>query len=182
MNKEELLKLGITEEQAASILDMNKKSLEGYVPLSRFNEVNEVKNQYKQDIETRDNQIAELSKIDHEGLQATIEKLQQENEAKVQEFETKMQQQAYDFALKQALSSSKARNIKAVESLLDKESIKLDGETLSGFDEQIKKLQESDSYLFDIETKNQDKPTFTSGEHNSSGSVDPFVQALNVNQ
>ena len=48
-----------------------------------------------------------------------------------------------------AIANSKAKNVKAIKALLDMDSIKLNDDKLSGFDEQITKLKESDAYLFE---------------------------------
>ena len=44
MNKKELMNLGLTDEQADSVLDMLK---DAYVPLYRFNEINEKMKSFK---------------------------------------------------------------------------------------------------------------------------------------
>lgn len=55
-----------------------------------------------------------------------------------------------DNAVTMALTAAKAKNSKAARALLDLSNAKLgeDGKVV-GLDEQIKKLQESDAYLFD---------------------------------
>ncbi|MEG2272979.1 MAG: phage scaffolding protein [Acinetobacter sp.] len=51
-----------------------------------------------------------------------------------------------DYAIESALSG--AKNHKAVRALLNMDNVKLDGDVLTGIDEQIKSLKESDPYLF----------------------------------
>lgn len=60
-----------------------------------------------------------------------------------------------DNGIEKALISTKARNMKAVKAMLDLEAIKLDGETITGIDEQLTALRESDGYLFDLEQPKQ---------------------------
>ena len=57
-----------------------------------------------------------------------------------------------------ALRDAAAKNPKAVKALLDKEKLKLDGETLLGLEDQLKTLRESDAYLFGEDNLSGKKP------------------------
>src|SRR5690625_3385041 len=127
----------------------------------------------------RDEQLEELKKVDAEGLQAKIDELQQVNEQTKTEYEEKLQQQAFEHRLENTLKDSGVRNVKAVKALLDTETIKLDGETLLGLDDQLKGLQESDPYLFATEDDGKEgKPNFTQGNHSKSGGESGFGDIL----
>lgn len=144
MNKEQLIALGLTEEQA-------DKVIEGYgqmVPKSRLDDKIAEVNDYKQQIADRDTQLEKLKKVDAKGLQDEITRLQQENVQTKTEYEGKLQQKDYDFALTEALRNAKAKNPTAVKALLNLETIKLVNGQLVGFDEQIAALKESDEYQF----------------------------------
>lgn len=58
-----------------------------------------------------------------------------------------------DSALTLALTTSKAKNAKAIMALLDQDTIKLDGDKLLGLDAQLEALKASDAYLFNLEDK-----------------------------
>lgn len=157
MTKEQLIAMGLTEEQATKVME----SLNGnFVTKKRFDEVNEANKQLEQDIKNRDKQLEELKKIDAEGLQAEIDKLQKENKAAKEKYEADLKKIQIDNAVEKALLAAKAKNVKAVKALLDLENAEFDGENIKGLDEQLKKLQESEDskFLFNIETKKQ--PTF----------------------
>lgn len=49
MNKEELIALGLTEEQANKVLEINKDM----IPYTRFKEVNDEKNELKNQLSNR---------------------------------------------------------------------------------------------------------------------------------
>jgi len=149
------LKLGLTEEQAEKAAAASAEELKGFIPKVRFDEVNDSKKQLEQDIKTRDEQLEALKKIDVEGLKAQIEKLQGENKAAKEKYETELKQLQIDNAVEKALMGAKAKNIKAVKALLDLEKVELDGDSIKGLDDQLKKLQESEDskFLFDAETK-----------------------------
>lgn len=50
-----------------------------------------------------------------------------------------------------AINNAKAKNVKSVKANLDLNKIKLDGDKLLGFDDQIEALKKSDAYLFDMD-------------------------------
>lgn len=150
MTKEQLIAMGLTEEQASKVME----SLNGnFVTKKRFDELNDTKKQLEKDVAARDKQLEDLKKVDAAGLQAEIEKLQGENKAAKENFEAQLKQMQLDSAVEKALTAAKAKNTKAVKALLDLEKAELDGETIKGLDDQIKKLQEGEDskFLFNVE-------------------------------
>lgn len=140
-----------------------------YIPKAKFDEkLQEVKD-YKKQIEERDQQLQELGEKakGNEELTTQIEELKKQNDTTKKEYEQKLQQQAFDHALENSLSSAKVKNTKAVKALLDMDTIKLDGDTLKGLDDQLKTLKESDGYLFESDEGGggESKPTFSQGQH-----------------
>ena len=89
-----------------------------------------------------------------------------------------------DNAVNMALMQAKAKNPKLAKAALDMSVIKMDGENLLGFNEQIDKLKESDGYLFEVEqtqNNNNGGGAFvmnTGGGHNGGGNIDAFTNAL----
>lgn len=93
-----------------------------------------------------------------------------------------------DSAVNMALVGAKAKNPKLAKAALDMSVIKLDGENLIGFSEQLDKLKESDSYLFDAEDQKKDDDKGgtnggahifnTGGGHGGGGNTDSFMSAL----
>mgnify|MGYP000873730113 CR=1 FL=1 len=163
MKKEDLIKLGLDEEIAQTVADAFAEYLKGFIPKSRFDEVNEAKKKLEQDIKTRDEQLEALKKIDAEGLQAEIEKLQKENKATKEKYEAELKQIRLNNAVEKKLIASGAKNIKATKALLDLESVELDEDgNVKGLDEQIKQLQENEDskFLFDIDAKSNKQPQF----------------------
>jgi multidrug efflux pump subunit AcrA (membrane-fusion protein) len=164
MKKEDLIKLGLDEEMAQKVADTFAEYLKGFIPKSRFDEVNEAKKKLEQDIKTRDEQLEVLKKIDAEGLQAEIEKLQKENKATKAKFEADLKKMKVDNAVEKALLEAKAKNTVAAKALLkidyDKAELDEDGK-VKGLDDEIKRLVEAEEtkFLFDVQSKN-DKPGF----------------------
>ena len=156
MKKDDFLKLGFTEEQAEKAAQASAEELKGFIPKSRFDEVNDAKKQLETDIKTRDKQLEDLKKVDAEGLKAEIEKLQGENKTNKQKYEAELKQIQIDNAVEKALMGAKAKNIKAVKALLDLENAELDGDSIKGLEKQMKQLQEGEDskFLFEVEDKN----------------------------
>ncbi|XQY90649.1 phage scaffolding protein [Metabacillus sp. HB246100] len=152
-----------------------------WIPKTKFNELNENTKELKKQLKDRDTQLSELGEkaTGNEELQKTIQQLQADNKQIKEDYENKIKQQTFNFALKDALSGAKAKNPKAVEALLDKESIKFDGEKIEGLEDQLKKLQESDAYLFDVQEVENTDPQFSTGNHQK---VDPMGLKGQINQ
>lgn len=152
MTKEQLIEMGLTEEQADKILAAHKEELKGYIPKTRFDEVNETKKDLEQQIRDRDKQLKDLQdKVKgNEELEKTIKDLQESNKKAVDDYEAKIRNMALDNAIKLALKENKAK----YEDLLlgkfdrDKLTIKEDG-TIEGLEEQIKSLKEGYKDLFE---------------------------------
>ena len=121
-----------------------------WIPRAKLNEVsNEVK-ELKKQLEDRDKQLKDLEgkAAGNEELKAALQEAQEANKTAAEEWEAKTAKMQLDFAVERALAKAKARNPKAVKALLDMEVVKLDGEQVLGLEEQLKKLKESDAYLF----------------------------------
>lgn len=162
MTKEQLIAMGLTEEQATEVM----KSLDGnFVTKSRFDEVNEANKQLKKDVSERDAQLETLktSTGDVDELKKQIDELQEKNKTDKANYEAQMKQMKLDSAVERSLTTAKAKNLTAVKALLTGflEKAELDGDTVKGLDDEVKKLVEGEDtkFLFDVGTKSN-KPTF----------------------
>ncbi len=124
-----------------------------YVPRSELNAKNDEVKDLRKQISDRDRQLDELKTkaAGNESLQKQIEDLKAENQKTKDDFESKLQVQAFDHTLEKAIQGTQAKNVAAVKALLKVDGIKLDGDKLLGFDDQIKAIKESDAYLFNDE-------------------------------
>lgn len=151
MKRKQLEELGLDEEQVNAVMKAYGESINDIK--DKAEKVDGLESQiedYKKQIGERDNQLKELEgkAQGNEELQKQIQDLQKANEDTQKEWETKLNQQAFDFALDKAITGEQARNPKAVRALLDTESIQYKDGKLIGLDEQLKGLKESDAYLF----------------------------------
>lgn len=169
MKKEDLIAMGLTEDQAKKVMD----SLDGeFVTKARFNEVNEENKTLKKSVSDRDKQLEDLKKSsgDNAALQQQISDLQKANADQQKAHDAELAQLKLDNAVELGLSGANARNSKAVRAMLDMSKIKMgeDG-TLSGLSEQIEALKKSDSYMFDIQQQTQQQ--FTGFQPGASSTV-----------
>ena len=169
MKKEDLVAMGLTEEQAKKVMD----SIDGnFVTKARFNEVNEENKTLKKSVSDRDKQLEDLKKSsgDNAALQQQISDLQKANADQQKAHETELHQLKLDNAVEVALSGAKAKSSKAVKAMLDMAKVKLgeDGK-LSGFDEQIEALKKSDGWMFDADQQTQQQ--FTGFQPGASSTV-----------
>ena len=137
MNKEELLKLGLSEENADKILGKYGH----LIPKSRLDEVIEERNKLRDEIQG-------LKSEDVEALKKQVKELAKENEKKRLEYESNLNKTKIENLINLELTKSGAINSKAVKALIDGEKIKLENENISGLTEQLEELKKTDGYLF----------------------------------
>ena len=178
MNKEDLLKLDLSEEQAEKVLSANAEQLKGFIPKSRFDEVNNTKKQLEKDLKDRDVQLENLknSSGDLETMKQTIENLQRDNKVAKDNFEAELAKFKLESAIDTTLLGSNVINTRAVKALLDMDKIKLDGDVLIGINEQIEALKnaEDSKMLFKVTETKQKEPNFSGvkpGEGNTQNST-----------
>ena len=96
MKKEEFVGLGIDEKLAEKAAEESKKELSGYVPKSRFDEVNEAKKQLETSANDYKTQLEALktSAGDNETLKQQIAELQAQNQQKDTEYQERLKRPA----------------------------------------------------------------------------------------
>ena len=157
MKKAEFIALGISEELAAKAEKASQEELKDYVEKSKHDEVVEENKTLKTSVSDRDRQLETLkaSAGDNEELKKQIETMKQQNAEQEKAHKAELAQLKLDNAIENALTVAGAKNSKAVKALLDVSKVKLgeDGK-LTGWDDQIKAIQKSDAYLFNMQQKN----------------------------
>ncbi len=157
MKKEELVKLGLTEEDADKVAKASEEELKGFVPKSRFDEVNESRKHAEESVKERDKQIEGLksSAGDAEKLKQQIEQLQKDNKEKDSLHASEIKNLKIDNAVESTLLAAKCKNTKAAKALLDLSKAELDENgTVKGLAEQVKSLTEAEDskFLFESST------------------------------
>lgn len=148
MTKEQLQALNLTEEQINTIIEDYGKN---YVSKAQFNEKNDAYKQAKQEIENLTNDISTLSEANkaNEALQSQIKELQDAATQREADYNENIKNMKIDTAITKALSKSGAMNETILTGLLDRTKIAIgEDNTITGIQEQIVALKESDPYLF----------------------------------
>lgn len=180
MTRKQLEDLGISKEQADSIMKINGDDIENAKSASAA----EIKNLQtevtglKTQVSDRDKQLETLKTAagDNETLTKQIADLQAENTKVKETHESEMNQLKIDFAVEKALTGAKAKNIKAVKALLELEDAKLDKDgNVRGLAEQIEKLTSGDDtkFLFEAQKQTKQQQNFKGFHPGASGEQKP---------
>ena len=171
----------------------DKEVLENYKTVSEVNlirgklenaesERDTYKNKYDEDIKKRDADLEDLQKklknagVDAEKLKtletdlSTLKKTYEESKG---EYEKKLADQAYEFALKQKVDSLKFSSNSAKKAFIAdamKEEMKIKDGELQGFDSFVKSYKENDAGAFIIEDPNKQDPPHFSGKSTGTDS------------
>ena len=154
MTKDDLVALGLTEEQAKKVAAQLEQF---YVAKERLQEVEAELTAAKATIKERDGQLETLKKASGDAgeLKAQIATLQQENQAKDEAHATELKALKISNAVELALTGAKARNNVAAKALLGdflaKAELDADG-TVKGLAEAVKKLAEDKETAFLFES------------------------------
>lgn len=187
MKKDELIKLGLTDEAAEKVAAASAEELKGFIPKARFDEVNTAKNHAEEQVKERDKQIEGLKAAsgDAESLKKQIETLQAANKQKDSEHAAEIKKLKVDAAVDAALTAAKAKNLKAARALLDLDKAELsDDGTVKGLDEQIEKLKAGDDtkFMFDVSAKPKMKGAKTGEEGVEDGDGKPDLSKMSYDE
>lgn len=172
MTREFLEKMGIEKEGITEILDKFHEGIKEYKDSAEKVKTLEAENtSLKEQIEQRDKDLKELKKIDAKELENKISELEEKNKTMQQNHEKEMSETRKNLMLENSLMKANVKNSKAIKGMLELDKITIEGDALTGLDEQIKALKESDSYLFNIEEPK--KTVDLNGNHNSSKNNEP---------
>lgn len=169
MTKEQLIEMGLTEEQADKVLAAHKEELKGYIPKARFDEVNDAKKDLENQLKDRDKQLKELQEKakGNEELEKTIKELQEANKATKEQYEAKIKDMTITAAIQSKLTDAKYPDLLLTKFDRSKLSIAEDG-TVLGIDEQLTALKEQYKDLFKADVKGR--------EPNNIGGTPPGVK------
>lgn len=153
MNKDELIKLGLSPEQATSVLQLAKPAMDAQ---ARLDSVNQELAQAKATIAERDKQIDGLktANSDSKALQKQIAELQAANAEAESKYKAELLASRKSYAVKQALleAEQKPQNVKIVMDQIDMDKVFIDDNgNLTGFQEQQTRLLKDAPYLFKTE-------------------------------
>ena len=175
MTKKDFTDLGISEELATKAAEASKKELESYVQKSKYDLAVTEKETLEIQIKEHGKQLEELKKAakGSEELEKKVKELQDNAAASKAKYEKQINDIQLNHAIDTALKEAKAKNAKAVRSLLDMENIVLDDGKVKGLDKQIKKLQEAEDskFLFEPVADPKDGKPKIGGDNNKANDI-----------
>lgn len=140
-----------------------------YVPKKRFDEVNETAKEYRKQVGEMEKQISDLKDQykDVNGIKEKVTELENANKTQKETYEKQLAEIEFNNALEKSLGIYNIKDKKLVMALIDKNKLKVDGDNIIGFKEQIEPLQKSHEYLF------EKKPNGTGSFNTGGGDLKP---------
>ncbi|MGG4397234.1 phage scaffolding protein [Paenibacillus thiaminolyticus] len=155
--KELLKKLGVADAEIEKIdAEVRKELPLHFIPKDKYNELADQRKKLEKDLTERDGQLEELRKSagSSEELKKQIEKLQADNQAAKEQYESDLKELTLTNAIKSALSG-KVHDEGLVAGLFDREKLVIDGDKVVGLEEQLHKIKETKDFLFKPEETQQ---------------------------
>ena len=142
MTKDELMKLGLSEEIADKVVEDYGKN---YVSKDQFN--------------------ANLQKANanNDELKKQIDALKADSDKRTAEYEEKIKSMEIDNIVNTALSGVKSKNNKAVRALLDLSDVKIENGEIKGLKDQLDVVMKENPFLFGENTKPSGTPAGNEG-------------------
>lgn len=173
---EELLNLGLTEEQAKSVFALRGKELNE--DKSALETITQERDSLKTQLQKTEEQVEHLKSL--EGISAkqkeAIDELQAEYDKYKDEAAAELAQTKKVSAINLALKDTNAFNPDKLMKFIDVDAIQLDENGKPQIDEVINGLKESDPYLFKSEESKPSPNILPQGNPagEGAGEVDPF--------
>ncbi|NFB55906.1 phage scaffolding protein [Clostridium botulinum] len=154
--------------------DFEDVSNGSFIPKTRFDQVNEQAKEYKKQVGERDTQLKEVKEQykDVDGLKEKVEQLELDNKTQKETYEKQLSDIAFNNALEKGLGAFNIKDKRLIMALIDREKLKVDGDTVIGLKEQIEPLKQSHDFLFEKEVKG-------TGAFNTGGNNDPESNKTN---
>lgn len=152
-----------------------------FIPKSKYNELSETKKVAEKNLENANVTLEELKK--NAGLsdeyKKQIEELKSSNSKAQEEYKAQLKKLRIDSAIDSALTSAKARNIKATKALLDSSKILVsDTGEVSGIKEQLDSIVKDNPFLFESQTEDTTPKFGNAKNRNGNEGSKPTLEAL----
>jgi hypothetical protein len=151
MKKEQFLKLGFTDEMAYKAMDILREELKGYIPKSRFDQVNEVKKDLEKRLSSLEARIEEADSImfTHQELEKILQDFWRNSSALKTEQEEMMKDVLIRIAFRTKVVNTGYADLLTGKLDKSKLTVASDG-TLTGIEEQLAEMQKVYEGMFRI--------------------------------
>lgn len=152
MTKDELMKLGLSEEVADKLVEDYGKN---YVSKDQFNAKNDKLKSVEGELSKVRGEIDNLQKANanNDELKKQIDALKADSDKRTTEYEAKIKSMEIDNIVNTALSGVKSKNNKAVRALLDLTDAKIENGEIKGLKDQLDAVMKENPFLFGENTK-----------------------------
>lgn len=146
-----------------------------FIPINKFNEVNDAKKEAERQLQERDKQLDSLQKSvkGNEELTKQINDLKEANTKAKEEYDNKVVEIQKSYELDKVLTSSGARNSSALKGMLDLSKCEFKEGKYTGLDEQIAQIKKDNGWLFNSQQDPQ-----VGAKHNGQPSNDDEFSTL----
>lgn len=142
MKREELEKIGLTKEQIDKVCDLNNADVQ---PLkSDLEKANNDLQAAQDKVKITEEALKKFEDVDTEALKKQVEDLNEELKKKDKEHAAELADRDFDALLKDAITSAKGRNAKAIAALLDTETLKASKNQKEDMSAALKQLAEAE--------------------------------------
>lgn len=156
LNDEQIRQLETLLKDQDFIIETTKN----FRPLDRVKEIETARDEFKAKYEAVNGELEKLKPLaaGNEALTKQIADLQTAHAKEKADYEAKMSEQQFGFALANSMRGFKPKNEKAARALLDIEAVRklpIKDDRLDGFDAIMAPIVKENPYLFEVETKPQ---------------------------
>ncbi|MDO4173710.1 MAG: phage scaffolding protein [Eubacteriales bacterium] len=145
MTKESLMKAGLTEEQADSIMSEIDSD---YVAKTDYNAQADKLKLAEEKVQTTEEALKKFDGVDVEGLKKQVSDLQDDLQKKDTEYQQKITDMAFDSALDAAISAANGKNAKAIRALMDIDTLKASKNQQEDMRTAVAQIAKENDYLF----------------------------------
>lgn len=162
MTKDELMKLGLSEEVADKLVEDYGKN---YVSKDQFNAKNDKLKSVEGELSKVRGEIDNLQKANasNDELKKQLDALKADSDKRTAEYEAKIKSMEIDNIVNTALSGVKSKNNKAVRALLDLTDAQVENGEIKGLKKQLDLVVKENPYLFGDNTKPVGTPAGNDG-------------------
>jgi len=164
MKKEDLVALGLSEEQIAEVQRLNGLDIKR--EQDKLGKVELERDKYKEQLETAQSALKEFEGIDVDNLKGEIEKLQNDLKTKDEQYQKELAERDFNALLESQINTFGAKNVKAVKALLDIDTLKESKNQEADIKAMLEACKTENDYLFgsDEPINNPVAPTGGRGE------------------
>lgn len=153
---------------------------ENYKTVAEVNKITASRDNYKTQLETAQTSLKEFEGVDVKELQGKITTLQNDLATKEKEHQDKLADIEFNSVLDSSITSSKAKNAKAVKALLDLEALKTSKNQAEDIKTALENIKKDNDFLFDSEEPINNSVKHTGNPNTGGGEFDKMRAAMGL--